>query len=148
MLDINILKNPIIIAILAAAVTYLYMYWENEQRKEKDPKAEHSDVSYWPPLIVGSIVGLVAYGFLYDSSVPSLGVSTEASIDREAIEMDQEVLAENAVEPVGQSGGEKGNFGLGNINSIGTVGSESYHLIGRKNIRLPNTDVFIDIAKF
>lgn len=29
-----------------------------------------------------------------------------------------------------------------------TAGSESYYIVGKNNIRLPATDVFIDLAKF
>ena len=34
------------------------------------------------------------------------------------------------------------------INSEGSLGSKSYHLIGKNDIRLPPTDVFIDLARF
>ncbi len=136
-MDLNFLKNPIILAIIAASLTYVYMYWENQKKKEKNPKAEIEPISYVTPGIVGLLTLFITYGFFCKSeNDPSVTSVLEQSKGT-------------------QVGGVKllnGNP-LANKTKISegladSFDSNTYHLIGKNAIRLPQTDVFIDIAKF
>lgn len=40
-MDLDFLKNPIILAIIAGVLTYAYMWWDNKQKKEKKSQGGH-----------------------------------------------------------------------------------------------------------
>ena len=37
--NLDLLKNPIVLGILAAVTAYLFMYWQEEQKHKQNPKA-------------------------------------------------------------------------------------------------------------
>jgi hypothetical protein len=39
-MDLGFLQNPIVLAILSAALAYLYLYFEHKKKQEKNPKAK------------------------------------------------------------------------------------------------------------
>ena len=136
-MDLSFLKNPIILAVIAASLTYAYMYWENKKKREKNPKAEIEEKSYVTPAIVGILTLFITYNFFNTSDDnPSVSAVLEQS------------------KPTQQGGVNllEGNP-LAHKSKISerlddTFGSNTYHLISKNAIRLPQTDVFIDIAKF
>jgi len=104
-------KNPIVIGILVAALTYAYMYWDAQKKHKKNPKAKKKPVNFITPAAIGLIVWFITSTYFDSIKV------------------------------------ESRDFKL--VNDAGqTFDSASYHLVGRGNIRLPPTDVFIDLAKF
>jgi|688.fasta_scaffold317908_2 hypothetical protein len=137
-MDLSFLKNPVILAILAAIMTYLYMYWDNKKKREANPKADIEPVSLVTPAIVGVLTLFITYGFFGSSNVVKNVDSVGEVIDQ-----------------TNQSGGVKllDSNPLANKRKISerltdTFDSNTYHLVGKNTIRLPQTDVFIDIAKF
>ena len=119
----DLLRNPIIISIIVAALTYLYLYWENEKKNEKNPKK----VKLTTPILVGVFTWFLASSYMNYKSTATPPQSTGGAtlIDNKSmISVPQQPTVSDSFD------------------------SRTYHLIGRNNIRLPNTDVFIDIAKF
>ena len=65
----DILKNPIIIGLLVALITYAYMYWEANRKYEKNPKIKREHLSILIPSIIGIIVWFVASGYFNKSNI-------------------------------------------------------------------------------
>ncbi len=107
----DIIKNPIILAVLAGTIAYLYLYY-NKQSKEKSKES----INLMYPGIVALITLVSSYLFF---SSKTENVSPELQ------------------------GGK--NFSESVTDSFG---SNTYKLIGKNNIKLPQTDVFIDLAHF
>lgn len=134
------LKNPIVLAIIAAALTYAYLYWDNMKKKEANPKADIKPVEYTTPAIVGLIslfIGYSLFGFP--------GGSKKADEVGEIIKQSNPEIDTNAANLMGGHKQLNTNFSDKLADSFD---SNTYHLIGKNAIRLPNTDVFIDLAKF
>ena len=139
-MDLSFLKNPIILAVIAAALTYAYLYWDNMKKQEKNPKADIKPVEYTTPAIVGLIslfIGYSLFGFPGGAKVDEVGEVIENS--KLAVE------DSNAANLMGGHRHINTNFSDRMADSFD---SNTYHLIGKNAIRLPNTDVFIDLAKF
>jgi hypothetical protein len=129
-MDFNILKNPIILAISASALTYLYLYWENE-KKYKEDQENKEKINYAIPIATGIIVWFIANSVFSDRSSAQLPL--------------QQPIQSNI-------GGNQPAY-IPKIQNSVTGSSEmfksnTYRLIGRNSIKLPQTDVFIDFAKF
>lgn len=120
-MDLNFLKNPILLAMIAATITYLYLWWKNKKDKEEG-KTDVQEVPYMIPIAVGLITLFITYN-LFGTTSP---ITTEPA---------KVTLLEN--NPTVAEGGMTDTFG-----------SNTYHLVGKNNIKLPQTDVFIDIARF
>lgn len=137
-MDFSFLKNPIVLAIIAMALTYAYMYWENKKKKEENPKANIEEVTYTTPIIVGILTLFITHSFF---TVNANNVNPSADPVGKVIE--------NSNMPK-LTGGAASNDILNQSipRMTDTFNSETYHLVGRNTIKLPQTDVFIDIAKF
>jgi hypothetical protein len=138
-MDLGFLKNPIILAIIATVITYLYMSWDIENRHKKNPKSEKEQVNLITPAIVGIFVWFLTSSYF----------STPTILDdkKEAKEVSYIVGPQKVGESMNQ--GIKSKIEGGNSENISSsFGSKTYHLIGKNNIKLPQTDVFIDIARF
>jgi hypothetical protein len=133
MVDISIIKNPIIIGILAAALTYLYIWWEEKKRKEKNPKAKSQPTNIITPLIVGVIAWFIASNYFVEKPVAKTLDATGGA--HMAL---PQIIGNNKPVVV--------NNGM--IESEGSLGSASYHIISKKDVKMPPIDVFIDLAKF
>lgn len=128
-MDISFLKNPILLAILAGALTYLYMYWEVEKRKNRNPKAKFEPISYTTPLIVGCLTLFITYCFFGNNITHKIQEPQTGGVKLldNKIVLPKTKLTERMTE----------GFDSG-----------TYYLLGRNAIKLPQTDVFIDLAKF
>lgn len=134
MTDYEILKNPIVIGLLAAVLTYLYIWWEEKKRLEKNPKAKPVPTNIITPLVVGVIGWFVASNYF--------SVKVENTVVPDVTHGAQKALP-NII------GGTKPVIvNQGVIESEGSLGSASYHIIGKRDVKMPPMDVFIDLAKF
>ena len=119
----DIIKNPIVLGVLAGAVTYLYLWWSNNKKKPKDKK----EPSLFFPIIVAVVVAIVAYGYF------SSGTCNSATIVQEQIKQTN----------VPGSVGKNYQF----EKSVSSESPASFHLISR-GVNIPNTvnvpDVFIE----
>jgi len=130
----DILKNPIIIAIIAGGLTYLYMWWQNKKRQENNPRAPNEEIDYTPPVLVGLFALFIAYNFF--------GFSEN---DSEVIEQTKNIEGGDGIKLIEGKPSMHTRFSDKMADSFD---SNTYHLIGKNMIKLPQTDVFIDIAKF
>jgi hypothetical protein len=138
MVDLSILKNPLVIGILAMSVTLLYVWWEEKKRREKNPKAKKRSINFISPVVVGGIAWFIASNYIDNST---------NTIQNPEVEL----VKNNAQKALPQIMGGTKSFVVqnqGSIASEGSLGSASYHIISKRNVRLPPTDVFIDLAKF
>ncbi len=60
---IDILKNPVVIGILAGTLTYSYLWWHNETKYKKDIK-ERKTTGILMPAIVGLVVWALYHVYL------------------------------------------------------------------------------------
>lgn len=142
-MDLSFLKNPIILAVIAAALTYAYLYWDNMKKQEKNPKADIKPVEYTTPAIVGLISLFIGYSlFGFQGGVKKVDEVGEAI---ENSKPGAEEVVSNTANLMGGHRRLNTNFSDRMADSFD---SNTYHLIGKNAIRLPNTDVFIDLAKF
>ena len=125
-MDTGFLQNPIVLAILAAALSYLYLYLEHKKKQEENPKAKIEPISYTIPLVVGFCTFFIAYNF-FGSPKPT--------------QVAQELISQ--VAPKLTHGGFSDNKA-----TTDSFGSNTYRLVGKNTIKLPQTDVFIDMAHF
>lgn len=127
----ELLKNPLVLGLIAAAGTYSYLYWDNMQQKKKYPKADIEPISMITPIIVGLLVFVIAYNLLKTDPLGQIPISN----------LPQQPGYIPELEPPKITGGIKNN-----IEALSA--SSTYHLVGKNAIRLPQADVFIDLAKF
>lgn len=134
MTDFEILKNPIVIGVIAAILTYLYIWWEEKKRLEKNPKAKPVPTNIITPLVVGVISWFIASNYLSTKTVttapPDIKHETQAALPQ--------IIGGTKPIVVNQ----------GIIESDGSLGSASYHIVGKRDVKVPPIDVFIDLAKF
>lgn len=139
-MDISFLKNPIILTVIAMVLTYLYLYWQMTDRQSKNPKATIETPGYTIPIGVGVFTFIITYslfGFPKGDTIENANVLNIES---------KPVLPLNTIKALGGKLLENKS----NISEKLTDGfdSNTYHLVGRNSIKLPQTDVFIDLAKF
>lgn len=121
----DIIRNPIVLAVLAGALTYLYLMWTAD--KKKDPKSK-KDISLLTPLIVSVIVFVLAYGYFnYSSS------NINQIIPKTEIKNLESMTPNN-----------KYHF----VKDISESSPQSFHLLSKGLINIPNNltipDVFIE----
>ncbi|ARF09859.1 hypothetical protein Indivirus_4_31 [Indivirus ILV1] len=120
-MDFSFIKNPIVLAIVAGVIAYLYMYYDNMKKQEANPKAKIEPVSFSTAGIIALVTLVITYGIF------GFGTRTgEKNIDI----------------PVSQQGG----FTDGAASD--SFGKNTFQLVGKNTIKLPQTDVFIDLAHF
>lgn len=120
----DILKNPLILGIIAAAATYGYLYYDNQQKQKQYPKMKIEEVGFITPLIVGLLVFVIAHNLFGNDE------STQV------------------VEQIANTPQAQCNDLIAN-NIVKEIDSQVYHLVGKNSVRLPsNADVFIDLGKF
>ena len=52
-------KNPIVVGIITAAVTYGYLWYSNEQRHKQDPEARKKRVNIMIPAVIGALAWFI-----------------------------------------------------------------------------------------
>lgn len=116
----SIIKNPIVLGVLAGAITYIYLVWS--KKNKKDPKKE---ISLITPIIVAIAVCLVAY--LYFSPGSSV-----AAQDVEAKQLMGSSAKYHFADPAAPI-------------QISSDSPASFHLIS-KGVNIPNNvpEVFIE----
>lgn len=71
----GIIKNPIIIGLVAGVITYAYLSWQNEkENKKKKHRKDKEEVNLLIPLVVSIIMWFIAYAYFeYTPEQPRLG---------------------------------------------------------------------------
>lgn len=121
--------NPIFLGVAAAVATYAYLYWDNLEKQKKHPKLE-TEISMMTPIIIGLLVFVIAYNLFGKKEnipiLPTAGVPLLPDIAAKA---------------------QCNKFIDSKIKQL-DIDSATFHLVGKNAIRLPQADVFIDLAKF
>lgn len=130
-MGIDFLKNPIVLGIVATVLTYIYFHWKAEQEHKKNPEAKRKRPNFLIPGIAGLITWFLASSY-FDQQNPKL-IEQSAGYQDPHTAVHPPTPNSNANEV---------------MDSAMSSASNSYHLIGKNKVRLPPTDVFIDIAKF
>lgn len=73
------LKNPILIAIVASALTFAYMWYDNKKKKEQNPKMKDESINLLPVGVVGVIVWFISSTML-DKNKKSVTKTIEAPV--------------------------------------------------------------------
>lgn len=141
-MNLDIIKNPFVIAIIFAVITYLYLWWEEKKKVENNPNYTQN-ISMVTPIIgavIGFALGYIIFGF---------GHTEVAVYDPKLI--GQQIMQQGGVNPnaqIIQLPIQQPQIPVQNItNPVHTLGSESFHVLAKNRIKLPNSDVFIDIAR-
>jgi hypothetical protein len=124
----ELFKNPIVIGLIAAILTYAYLYYDNQQKQQKYPKSEVEPISIMTPVIVGLLVFVISYNLI--------GKSEQLSIPQQTLPQQNDYITASPV--------------INNKPKLlePTVDSATFHMVGKNAIRLPQNEIFIDLAKF
>ena len=134
----DLFSSPIVIGVIAGVLTYLYLYWEADKAQKENPKNKKKPVKFFTPAVIGVIVWFLAANYLCEQPTQQQGYPGY----QDAVQI------QNSYKLVGPVGPVRPVRPVGNTASpVGSFGSISYHLVGRNNIKLPPTDVFIDLAR-
>ncbi|MBA42449.1 MAG: hypothetical protein CMF62_00380 [Magnetococcales bacterium] len=126
----DILKNPIVIGILALVITYAYLWWENEQKYKKNPEIKKKSVNLMIPGVVGAVSWFIASSYFdKNSSTPEKN----------------KILAINSevVKPTLRKELEKALSEASDIPD--SFKSGSYKALDNESIKVPDLDVFMDL---
>lgn len=135
---LSYLKNPIVLGILVAIVTYIYLDKKAKDKYKRNPEGDKPKRNIITPLVAGVIVWFISSSYFDSQNISSKNISSRT-----------------------------GNMIGGNINNIETKPIESnpvfktnptsehifsdnksFRVISKNNIKLPDTDVFIEFAEF
>lgn len=122
--NLDLFKNPIVLGILAAIATYLFMYWQEEQQHKKNPKADKKKVDIMTPGVIGALVWFIS-GSYFDTS----------TTDKKSM-----LPLNTIVHKLDE------NIALSSDSSGSDV--KSYRLVGKGRIQLPQQEVFLDLANW
>jgi hypothetical protein len=143
---LEIIKNPILLGVVAGCLTYLYLLWQSEQKPghKHDREKTKKEISLFLPLIVGIIVCIITYGYFYIS--PTTDISNMNDITNTTVsevKLDSLNVKTSTVVP-------KYKF-VSDVpisNNLSSESPSSFHLIS-KGMNIPNKpidvpDVFIE----
>jgi hypothetical protein len=141
------LRNPIVLGLLASVSTYLYLYWEAEQKYKKNKKIEKKSISIITPGIIGVIVWFIASSY-FENSGSNSSHDKSAKTNRSSRNSTNHELfrggatGSNKNYLINRTSTSNSNSNAQSSDSV--VDSKSFYLIGKSKLKLPNTDVFID----
>lgn len=140
---LDILKNPIFLAVLAGVITYLFLLWNTDNKK--DPKSKKS-VSLFTPIVVAAIVGVISY--MYFNYTPGTSLLGTTSLD--TTPLGTTPLGTTPVSVLQPSEIKKtlSEIPRNNVKELSSSDSPAlFHLISR-GVNIPNSltipDVFIE----
>lgn len=123
----SLITNPIVLGLVAAVVTFSYLYWKEKQRQKEDENAKPKNVNIMIPGVVGALTWFVVGSFV---AQPMVGGNVEVE--------KKSMLPLNSVI-------NKFDENV-KLEATDSFGSDSYRLVQKGNIELPNKDVFLDLG--
>lgn len=142
-MKLTLLKNPIVLGILAGVLTYLYFYWDAKKKKERalemNQEIKEQPVSLITPALVAVIVWFTAASYFDQDDQDDTNKSESSNNSSKS---------ETKSEAKNKSGGSSSSTTSKKSQNFSIKDTGSYHYIGKNKVRLPPTDVFLDIAKF
>ena len=128
--NLEFIKNPILLGIITSVLVYLYMYWNEEQKRKKNPQLPHKSVNIMIPGIIGAMVWFMSSSY-FDGKIIN---NDNNKVGMIPLNTEIHKLDEN-VEILSKE-------------SDGSFGSKSYKLVGKGIVTLPNESIFISLADF
>ena len=72
----DIIKNPVIIGVFFATITYIYLYWSVNEKNEKNKKMskskkhhEKAEINLLIPLVVGLIAWFISFAYFQSDKI-------------------------------------------------------------------------------
>ena len=148
---IQLLKNPIIIGLLALGITYGHLYYKENKRRKENPKSKKRKVDWSTPAIVGALCWFLSASYFDDGDIV-IDELTQDNIEK-IKEIHNKVSEDFAI---------MNNISKDNINKIKKIhqklseeynvtrsdDSLSYHFVKKGDIVIPDLDVFLDVGEF
>ena len=129
----DILKNPIILGLLAAVVTYGFLYWKEQQRQKDNPDLEKKSVNIMIPGVVGAVIWFIAGSF---GNSNQIGGYIENNVE----DIKKNLPVNSVIHKFDD------DVELKSTKSDGSADSKSFKLVKKGNIQLPGQDVFMDLG--
>ena len=127
---------------MSGILTYIYIYWNNESKHKKNPKSKKKSVNLITPCAVALIMWFISSNYLDNNETPQ--ILKGGGLLEIPKNLKDDILDNNKINLLNEKMVNVEAINTEGINTEG-VNTESYHLIGKNNIRLPQTDVFIDL---
>jgi hypothetical protein len=115
------IKNPVVIGLFIGISTYFYMHWENDNKFRKIQEKDPDAVKPQINLLMPFVIGAIGFLFMF------IYLQNKSS---------------SVIQQANQTAGSQ------TINLPKIIGSHGVHILHKNSIRMPDTDVFIDIVKF
>lgn len=134
---IDIIKNPMFIAIVIGTLTYIYMLWNNNYENSKiKNKNKRKNVNILIPAVVTIVVWAIVYGY-YSIMEDTISQNIPlAQLNNDNIEIPR--LTNKTFKLIDDKN---------NINDLSSESAKSYQLVG-KGLNIPNNlklpEVFIE----
>jgi hypothetical protein len=137
---IDILQNPMFIAIVAGTLTYVYMWWTNDKKYAKNPE-EKKPVNIYIPAIVTLVTWALVYGY-YCTMENNSTIGVIGAGEEETAVLPQPKLTNQAFKLIEDKGPS-----IKDIDKASSDSVRSFQLVGRglnipNNLKMP--DVFIE----
>jgi len=120
------LQNPIVVGLVVFVVVYAYLRWDANRKYKEDPKSEKKKVNILIPTIVGGLSWFLTGSYL----------KQYCGNNAQTVEVQQINHPNKAVPYCLQS------------MSQGSVNFSPVQMLQKRSLRLPKTDVFIDLGNF
>lgn len=120
-MNFEFLRNPIVLGGAAFLAVYMYLYWQNEKENKDKTNNNPKSVDLMIPFVAGLAIWFLAWMYMSNST-------PVATVDPLPIKSSPQIKSGGIIEP--------------------STLLDSAKPIPKSSIRLPQTDVFIDIAKF
>ena len=135
----QLLKNPIVLSVISGILVYLFLQRQEKINRKKDPKIKKKPVNLLTPAVVAVIIWLIASSYTSQTSSQDLTLQSKQPTNilptNLANKQDLEELKESML------GGQ--------LNTNKQLNSQMNNRdIVINSIKLPPTDVFIDLARF
>jgi hypothetical protein len=130
-MNINILKNPIVIGIIMALITFGYLYWDNKRKQKKNPNI-NKKYDIITPLIVGAFTWFISANYFDNTIQPiSNNVNVQTMIS------DGHILKQDGINSIIEP-----NYD----NNIKIIGDDGINIQANANIDMP--EMFIELDGF
>jgi iron-sulfur cluster repair protein YtfE (RIC family) len=127
---IQLLKNPIVIGLLALGITYGHLYYKEYKRRKENPEAKEKQVDWTTPAMVGALCWFLSASYFDNDNIID-DISEESS--EKMVKIHNKVS--NYIKKVSSKTESESD-------------SLSYHFVKKGDIVIPDLDVFLDVGEF
>jgi len=125
----DLYKNPIVLGILVAALTYAFLWWREEQKHKQNPEEPKKKVNVLIPGVTGGLTWFVLSSY-FDYSKQNQQKGGELTTNTEIHKLENTKLSAH------ESDSDNDNK------------SDSYRMVSRGVIQPPDQDIFLSLAEW